>query len=115
MIYQLARRVHTDAQPQPELARLLPGENSSAKDRDWSSAAYSGLTIVMACRNAKKAAQARDELLAKLDADIQQQRRSPTYDGYADEFREDLEINVHNLDLGRIKSVIQFGEEVKLR
>ena len=67
----------------------------------------------MACRNAGKAESARKELLHLLDEDIAQRKECPNYDGWAEKFRENVQIDVGQLDLASMSSVFKFAEEVK--
>ncbi|TCD70474.1 hypothetical protein EIP91_003235 [Steccherinum ochraceum] len=66
----------------------------------------------MACRNEKRALVARQQLLDNLDHHILLERRRPGYDGRAERFRDNLEINFHPVDMADLKSVFRFGREL---
>ena len=70
------------------------------------------MTIVMACRNKKRAEIAREKLFGLLDAEIARQKTEPGYDGHAELFRQNLRIEVHYLDLAIMETIFNFGEEL---
>lgn len=72
-----------------------------------------GLTLIMACRSRKRAEEAKATLFKLLDAHIVKLKRSRDYDGHAAKFRENLRIEVHELDLAMLKSVTKFAEEIQ--
>lgn len=69
----------------------------------------------MACRSVKRAEIARARLLALLDADIALQKKQQTYDGHADLFKKNLEIVVHYVDLAMVRSILEFGVEIRAK
>jgi 3-keto steroid reductase len=71
-----------------------------------------GMTIIMACRNKKRAEVAREKLFGLLDAEIAKQKTEPGYDGHAELFRQNLRIEVHHLDLAIMETIFHFGEEL---
>ena len=73
---------------------------------------YEGLTLILACRNESRALAARQQILDDLDAHIQRERRRPGYNGHAERFRDNLEVQIHIIDMGDLKSVFRFGREV---
>lgn len=66
----------------------------------------------MACRSTKRAEAARTKLLALLDAHIGKLRKRPNYDGHAHEFRQNVNLEIHTLDLASVTSVFRFAEEM---
>lgn len=71
-----------------------------------------GLTLILACRSEKKALEAKERLLDLLDRHILKERTLPGYDGHAEVFRKNLQINFHAVDISSVRSLIRFGEEV---
>ncbi|KAF8583988.1 hypothetical protein K439DRAFT_1389992 [Ramaria rubella] len=69
------------------------------------------LTLVLACRSAKRANAARRLLLEFLNKEVARQRASPGYDGYAEEFSKGLCIDCLPLDLASMDSVFDFADE----
>jgi 3-keto steroid reductase len=76
---------------------------------------YDGLTLIMACRNLKLAEVARTKLYKLLDAHILQLKRAPGYDGHADSFRRNLQIDIHHVDLAVVDSVLQFSRIIRIK
>jgi hypothetical protein len=66
----------------------------------------------MACRSTKRAEVARKKLYCLLDAHIEKQRRQSDYDGHAHEFRRNLNIQIHYIDLAVVSTVFRFAEEL---
>lgn len=78
-------------------------------------ASASGVTIIMACRDLKRAESARTQLYGLLDAHIAGlPQHSPTH-AYAKEFRRRVQLDIHRLDLSETRSVLQFGKEVSAK
>lgn len=111
LLIQLSSSNPSDAEPQLDLCS--PTENTSGDQK--SSSCVQGLILIMACRSLKRAEAARTELYNFLDAHIKVQRELPGYDGHADTFRRNLEIEVHHLDLADIRTVCQFGRTLSLK
>ncbi|KAF7331832.1 hypothetical protein MKEN_00063300 [Mycena kentingensis (nom. inval.)] len=74
-----------------------------------------GLTLILACRSVARAEAARDDLYHQLDAHIKLLRKHKEYDGYADEFRHNLTIEVEQVDLARLDTVFAFAQRVAAR
>jgi 3-keto steroid reductase len=66
----------------------------------------------MACRNAKRAEEAKTNLLQLLDTYVAKLKRQPGYDGHAEAFRNNVAIDTRELDLGIIGSVLKFATGV---
>lgn len=69
----------------------------------------------MACRSECKALEARRKLLSLLDRHVAREKQRPDYDGHAERFRKNLEINFHQVDMSVSSSVFLFTEEVSHR
>lgn len=104
---QLSQKTPPDARPQ--FKSLLPCTNAL----DTASAeSYDGLTLIMACRSKQKALVARRKLLRLLDQHVAREKQRPEYDGHAERFRKNLEINFHAVDMSVASSVYDFVDEV---
>ena len=112
LLIQLSYRNPPDTLPQPEVLKRAHIDEQ-LKDVEQEYSGCEGLTVIMACRNAGKAESARKELLQLLDEDIAQRKKRPDYDGWAEKFRENVQIDVGQLDLASMSSVFKFAEEVK--
>ncbi len=66
----------------------------------------------MACRSVKRAEAARDKLLQLLDTYIEGLKKSPDEYAHAKQFREVVDIRIHQLDLAVMNSVFRFTEEI---
>jgi hypothetical protein len=75
------------------------------------------VTLILACRNPKKATAARDELLQYVDQLIVQQQKTvdQTQLECMKEFRKNLEIDLLKLDLASSASAFDFCDEVSSR
>ncbi|KAI0669094.1 hypothetical protein C8Q78DRAFT_978735 [Trametes maxima] len=71
-----------------------------------------GTTIVMACRDPKRAQDARDKLYRLLDKHIAGLRKSSDEHAYATAFRRSVRLDTERLDLASVKSVLDFGRTV---
>ncbi|KAF7301304.1 hypothetical protein MIND_00695400 [Mycena indigotica] len=107
LLYQLCSSNPPDSWPQPWATRA----NALALEPPTGN----GLVLILACRSVKRAEEARDELYHSLDAHIKKLRKHPEYDGYADEFRHNLTIEVEYLDLARLDTVFDFSSRVSQR
>lgn len=104
---QLSQKTPPDAQPQ--FKSLLPSTNSL----DTAAAeSYDGLTLIMACRSESKAMEARQKLLRLLDQHVAREKQRPDYDGHAERFRRNLQINIHKVDMSVVSSVYEFTKEI---
>ncbi|KAI0776581.1 hypothetical protein BD413DRAFT_644898 [Trametes elegans] len=71
-----------------------------------------GTTIIMACRDPTRAADARAKLYAKLDQHIATLRKGSDEHAYANAFRKSVRLDTERLDLSSVKSVLDFGKAV---
>ncbi len=73
---------------------------------------YEGLTFIIACRSKDRALEARTKLLRSLDQHIAKLKQRADYDGHAERFRKNLELNYHGVDMANVQSVFDFAEEL---
>ncbi|KAG8961676.1 hypothetical protein FRC03_005084 [Tulasnella sp. 419] len=107
LITQLCSKSPPDAQPQASISPT--GQDPPAF------VPVKRLTLVLACRNEKRAADAKRKLFELLDIYIADLKRlkGDSYDGHAELFREGLTIDTVILDLSTSTSVFQFCDHVK--
>ncbi|GBE87210.1 hypothetical protein BKA93DRAFT_769753 [Sparassis latifolia] len=74
--------------------------------------AHAGLTIIMACRDLKRAEAAREKLYTLIDERIMSMLQGSSEHDYAVKFRENLVLAIHRLDLSSVQSVLDFGAEI---
>jgi len=75
---------------------------------------YQGVTLIMACRNMKRAGAARTKLLQWLDTHLVELQKLPTYDkDYVLKFRTNLNVHIYELDLASVSSVLKFGATIR--
>lgn len=115
LLVQLSRKTPPDSLPQPDVTRRIPVQTDPQVGLGIEEGDCDGITIIMACRSIKKAEDARADLLRLLDEDIDLQKTQPDYAGHADAFRRNVNIVIHQLDLGSIKSIFEFGKEVNAK
>ena len=78
----------------------------------YSFAAEDGVTLIMACRDPKRASGARTQLLAHLDKHITGLEVGSEEREYAEVFRRNVRIEMEVLDLASVRSVLAFGKTV---
>lgn len=66
----------------------------------------------MACRSVKRAEGAREKLYQLLDTYIEGLKKSPDEYVHAKNFREMVDIKIHQLDLAVMNNVFKFAEEI---
>lgn len=71
-----------------------------------------GVTIIMACRDPKRAQDARTKLYALLDKHIAKLVWASEEEKYAKRFRQNARLELEVLDLSSVKSVLDFGKTV---
>lgn len=71
-----------------------------------------GVTIIMACRSEARALEARQKLLELLNDHVAREIRRPDYDGHAEEFRNNVELDFVPIDMANIRSVFRFADVV---
>ncbi|CCM02120.1 uncharacterized protein FIBRA_04197 [Fibroporia radiculosa] len=70
------------------------------------------LTLILACRDTTRAENARAALYGLLDTYIAQIPRPSEDSVYASEFRKNLQLNIHRVDLSNTQSILRFGREI---
>lgn len=108
LLNHLAQKLPPDAEPQ--FKSLFPGK---APQDIAPTESYDGLTLILACRSEKKALAAKRTLLRRLDRHIAVEKRKSGYDGHAERFRANLEINFHCVDMSVASSTFKFCEEIE--
>ncbi|KAI0324811.1 hypothetical protein GY45DRAFT_1313202 [Cubamyces sp. BRFM 1775] len=71
-----------------------------------------GVTIIMACRDPKRAQDAREKLYRLLDEHIAKLQKGSEAHKYASAFRKSVRLDTERLDLSSVKSVLEFGRAV---
>jgi len=72
-----------------------------------------GLTLILACRNEKRALAARKSLLEDFESHILKERTRAGYDGHAERFAKNLDVRIHTIDTADLSSVFRFGRELR--
>ncbi|KAH8105487.1 NAD(P)-binding protein [Cristinia sonorae] len=107
-LQQFSQPTPPDAKPQ-----FLPLTSDGRADTTFAKTeSYEGLTLILACRNEGRANTARQQLLQELDEYIHGEKRRPGYDGYAERFRDNLEVNIHLIDMSSLRTVFRFAREL---
>ncbi|KAF8966502.1 3-keto sterol reductase [Flammula alnicola] len=90
------------------------GFSSNIKADEQAPAGYKGITLIMACRNMKRAEVARTKLLQWLDNHLATLKRSSADDeDYVRTFRAHCDIQIHELDLASVSSTLKFAATIK--
>ena len=108
LLFQLCHTNPSDAQPQKfsrQVVDVDPGFQIQSSGCD-------GLTIIMACRNMKRAEAARAKLLKLLDTYVAKLKNQPGYDGHAEAFQKNVALDTRELDLAIMGSVFKFATGV---
>ncbi|CDO76590.1 hypothetical protein BN946_scf184868.g4 [Trametes cinnabarina] len=106
LLVQLSSPCPSDAKPYFDVGRDLKRELDIPER-----APDAGLTIVMACRDAKRAQVAREKLYRLLDEHISKLTTATAYDS-AVAFRRNVKLDIQKLDLSSVKSVLDFGKAI---
>lgn len=107
LLFQLCHTNPSDALPQKFSLR-----DFSKDIDDDPSAEYEGLILIIACRNAKRAEAAKENLFRLLDTYIEGLKKNVDEYVHAKKFREVVEIKVHDLDLSVMNNVFKFAQEI---
>ena len=111
LLVQLCQRNAPDAQPQAFSSELkLEGMESAPEG-------YQGLTLIMACRNAKRAEAARANLLSWLEGHTKKLLKTCSKEDaeYLRNFRTRCVIQIMELDLASVSSTLKFADSVRKR
>ena len=108
LLEQLSCEQQSDANPQFD----IPVESKDIPDErpQWS-----GLTLIMVCRNVEKAAGARDKLLSYLDRILETRRAKGIPDEHGQNFRQNLVIEVEKCDFTSIESVVRCARGMRTK
>ena len=105
LLVQLCQLNPPDARPQAFASHISSDEKAPA--------GYKGLTLIMACRNRKRAETARTKLLRWFDGQVETLRRLPNYDeDYVSNFLRNCHVEIEELDLASVSSVLNFSAVV---
>ncbi|KAF9443628.1 hypothetical protein P691DRAFT_808692 [Macrolepiota fuliginosa MF-IS2] len=107
LLCQLCHPNPSDASPQK-----FSLQNFSESQTDDVSSDYDGITLIMACRSANRAKNAREQLYQCLDTYVDGLKASPDEYVHAKKFQEAVDIKIHQLDLAVMNSVFAFAEEI---
>lgn len=105
---QLSSEHQTDANPQFD----IPVESKDVPDER---PRWSGLTLIMVCRNMQKAETARGKLLSQLDRVLEARRARGVLDEHGQEFRQNLVINIEKCDFTSVKSVVDCARGMRTK
>ena len=105
---QLSSEHQTDANPQFD----IPVESKDVPDErpQWS-----GLTLIMVCRNMQKAETARGKLLSYLDRVLEARGAQGVPDEYGQDFRQNLVIVIEKCDFTSVKSVVDCSRGMRTK
>ena len=108
LLEQLSSEHQTDANPQFD----IPVESKDVPDErpQWS-----GLTLIMVCRNVQKAETARGKLLSYLDQILKARRAKGVTDEYGQNFSRNLVIEIEKCDFTSVKSVVDCARGMRTK
>jgi len=99
LLDQLSSETQTDANPQFD----IPVESKDVPDER---PRWSGLTLIMVCRNMQKAEAARGKLLSYIDRILETRKARGVADEHGRNFRQNLVVEIEKCDFTSVKSVI---------
>jgi 3-keto steroid reductase len=105
LLVQLCQGTPPDGCPQAFASEI-------ASDEPTKPTRYSGVTLIMACRNMKRADAARKKLLEWFDEELKRLRREGKDEAYLRLFREGCNVQIAELDLANFASVLEFAATV---
>lgn len=108
LLEQLSSERQTDANPQFD----IPVESKDVPDErpQWS-----GLTLIMVCRNMQKAETARGKLLSFLDRVLEARRAQGVPDEHGQNFRQNLAIDIVKCDFTSVRSVVDCARGMRTK
>ncbi|KAI0743762.1 hypothetical protein C8Q80DRAFT_858877 [Daedaleopsis nitida] len=114
LLVQLAESSPPDAQPyfNLDVQDTNYADTSRGLTDEYVFDPDAGVTIIMACRDPKRAENARTRLYALLDEHIAKMKRGSKRETDAKKFRENVRLELEILDLSSVKSVLDFGRTV---
>ncbi|KAF9779562.1 3-keto sterol reductase [Thelephora terrestris] len=99
LLEQLSSEHQTDGNPQFD----IPVESKDVPDER---PRWSGLTLIMVCRNVQRAEAARGKLLSYLDQILEGRKARGALDEYGQNFRQNLVIGIEKCDFTSVESVV---------
>ncbi|KAF9645056.1 hypothetical protein BDM02DRAFT_3120885 [Thelephora ganbajun] len=108
LLEQLSSEHQTDANPQFD----IPVESKDVPDEPPQ---WSGLTLIMVCRNMQKAEAARGKLLSYLDRILEVRKAKGIVDEYGKNFRQNLVIEIEKCDFTSVKSVVDCARGMRTK
>lgn len=108
LLEQLSSEHQTDANPQFD----IPVESKDVPDER---PRWSGLTLILVCRNIQKAEAARGKLLSHLDRILERRRANGIPDEYGRNFRQNLVIEIEKCDFTSVMSVVGCARGMRAR
>ena len=108
LLEQLSSEHQTDANPQFD----IPVESKNVPDER---PRWSGLTLILVCRNVQKAEAARGKLLSHLDQILERRKATGVPDEYGQKFRQNLAIEIEKCDFTSVTSVVECARGMRAR
>ena len=108
LLEQLSSEHQTDANPQFD----IPVESKDVPDKR---PRWSGLTLIMVCRNVQKAEVARGKLLSGLDRSLETRRTRGVADEHGQNFRQNLVLEIEKCDFTSVKSVVDCARGMRTK
>ena len=105
LLLQLCRSIPPDSRPQGFASDITAGESKQAR--------YTGVTLIMACRNMKRADAARTNLLRWFDSELHKILLDEEDETYVRTFREACDVQIAELDLASFASVVKFAAGIQ--
>ena len=108
LLEQFSSEHQTDANPQfdiPVESKDVPGDRPQ----------WSGLTLIMVCRNMQKAEAARGKLLSCLDRILEARRAKGVANEYGQNFSQNLAIEIEKCDFTSVKSVVDCARGMRAK
>ena len=100
LLFQLCQPNPPDALPQKIASDIKLNQRGPVT--------YEGVTLIMACRNRKRADAARTKLLHWLEDQVSMLNSRPDDNGHARAFLARCDVQIHDLDLASMSSVLNF-------
>lgn len=105
VLLQLCQATPSDSRPQAFASEITSDEPTKPTR-------YIGVTLIMACRNMKRADVARKKLLQWFDKELERIPRTEEDDEYVRLFKEGCDVQIAELDLASFSSVLKFAATI---
>jgi 3-keto steroid reductase len=102
LLLQLCQATPSDSRPQAFASEITSNEPTKCTRFD-------GVTLIMACRNMKRADAARRKLLQWFDDELGRIPRNQEDEAYVRLFRGGCDVQIAELDLANFSSVLKFA------